>query len=270
MHFESKILDVTLEKKKIHFIPDVVYSQVATLEKPNQLLQMDILQPQLSEKIPVIIFVTGGGFISANRARMLQLRLKLAENNYFVASINYRTIPNSKFPAPIEDVKSAVRFIKANADRFNVDKDKISVIGDSAGGYLTSFVAITNGTRKFDVGDNLDQTSEILSAVDLYGVVDISDIRGFPEMLQSLNVPIEATNPIKYITKKSAPMLIMHGTNDDIVSPRQTDLLFQSLKEYGIETERYLIPKAAHSDDYWIQDEVFNIIISFFDKYSKI
>lgn len=110
--FESKILNVSLKKNKIHFIPNVVYSQVETLESPNQLLQMDIFKPQISKKIPAIIFVTGGGFISANRARMPQLRMKLAENNFFVASINYRTVPNSTFPAPVEDVKSSIRFLK--------------------------------------------------------------------------------------------------------------------------------------------------------------
>ncbi len=109
---ESKILNVKLSKNKIHFIPDVVYSQVETLESPNHLLQMDIFQPQISKKIPAVIFVTGGGFISANRARMPQLRMTLAENNFFTASINYRTVPNSTFPAPVEDVKSAVRFFQ--------------------------------------------------------------------------------------------------------------------------------------------------------------
>ena len=83
MYYESKILNVKLSKSKVHFIPDVVYSQVPTFETPNKLLQMDILQPQIKEKMPAVIFVTGGGFISANRARMPQLRMFLAEKNYF-------------------------------------------------------------------------------------------------------------------------------------------------------------------------------------------
>ena len=77
--YESKILNVALKRAKIHFVPDVVYAQVPTFEKPIQLLQMDLLIPQIERKLPAVIFVTGGGFISANKARMPQLRMYLAE-----------------------------------------------------------------------------------------------------------------------------------------------------------------------------------------------
>ena len=270
-NYESKILNVTLKRDKIHFIPDVVYAQVPTFEKPIQLLQMDILQPQSKSSLPAVIFVTGGGFISANRARMPQLRMRLAESGYFVASINYRTVPNAAFPQPIEDVKSAIRYVKAHSKQFNIDPNKVIVIGDSAGGYLTAFAAVTNGSKEFNVGENLDQSSEIVAAVDLYGIVDISSVADFPQMYQSLReIPLEKTNPINYITKKSAPMLIMHGTADSIVSPDQTDQLFQALKNAGIEAERYLIPNAEHSDDYWIQDEIFDLILNFLDSQLRI
>lgn len=264
MKFESKILNVELRRAKIHYIPDVVYSQVETFEKPNQILQMDLLVPSVNKKMPAIIFVTGGGFISSNRARMPKLRMRLAEENFVVASINYRTVPNSTFPAPIEDVKSAIRFLKTNAEKFSIDAEKIFVIGDSAGGYLTAFAAVTNGEKIFNVGDNLNFSSKIVAAVDLYGITDISSVGDFPQMLQSLNgVKVEDTNPINYITKNSAPMLLMHGTADNIVSPEQTDLLFQALKSAGIEAERYVVPNANHSDEYWYQDEVFEVIINF-------
>ena len=292
MIYQSKILNVTLRKPKIHFVPDVVYAQVPTFEKPNQLLQMDLLIPQVAKPLPAVIFVTGGAFIAANRARKLQLRMSLAEKNFVVASINYRTAPNSKFPQPIEDVKSAIRFLKANAQKFNVDAEKIFLIGDSAGGYLTAMTAVTNGDKIFNVGENLEYSSEILAAVDLYGVSDLTQIAAtFPEEVQKLcnsagaisalfvnGVPgiggvdggilahpqaAAQANPINYITKNSAPMLLMHGTADNIVSPAQTDLLFQALKNCGVEAERYLVPNANHADDYWQQEEVLELIAKF-------
>ena len=296
MYFESKVLNVELKRAKIHYIPDVVYAQVETFEKPVQLLQMDLLVPSINKKMPAVIFVTGGGFISANRARMPQLRMFLAENNFVVGSINYRTAPNSKFPAPVEDVKSAIRFIKANAARFNVDAEKVFVIGDSAGGYLTAFAAVTNGDKIFNVGANLNQSSKILAAVDLYGISDPARIaENFPAEVQAAyNLPgaiasmfvngvpyftgtgggilenpdaAAKANPINYITKNSAPMLLMHGTADNIVSPVQTDLLFQALKNAGVEAERYIVPNANHSDDYWSQEEVFKLILDFLKRY---
>lgn len=286
MYFESKILNVKLKKAKIHYIADVVYSQVPTFEKPLQALQMDILLPQSNKPLPAVIFVTGGGFISSNRARCPQLRMRLAEAGYFVGSINYRTAPNAKFPEPIEDVKSAIRFVKDNAHRFNVDEAKISLIGDSAGGYLVSFVAATN-----------DKSSDkIVAAVDLYGVSDLTKVADdFPDAVKvqynsagsmsSLfvngmsgltgrggsilhNEKVAATNPINYVNKNSAPMLLMHGTKDHVVSPSQTDLLFQALKNVGVDAERYVVPNADHSDDFWVQDEVFDVIVDFLNRYS--
>ena len=269
-HYESKILNVTLKKPKIHFIPDVVYAQVPTFETPNKLLQMDILQPQLNKLMPAVIFVTGGGFISANRARMPQLRMRLAEEGYLVASINYRTVPNVQFPQQVEDVKSAIRFIKAHASRLSIDVNRVAVVGDSAGGYLTAFAAVTNDSNDFNVGDNLNQSSKIVAAVDLYGMVDVKSIAdNFPEILTSLkNVPLESTNPINYINKNSAPMLLMHGTDDNIVSPDQTNLLFQALKSAGVEAERYLVPNANHADDYWQQEDVLDLIVAFINHYA--
>lgn len=291
--YESKILNVALKQAKIHFVPDVVYAQVPTFESPNQLLQMDLLIPQVQRKLPAVIFVTGGGFISSNKARMPQLRMYLAEKNFVVASINYRTVPNSRFPQPIEDVKSAIRFLKANAQKFNVDAEKIFVLGDSVGGYLAAFAAVTNGDEIFNVGENLHVSSKIVAAVDLYGISDLTKIAAtFPVELQNLYnsagsvtslfvngvpafggvdggisahpVSAERANPINYITKNSAPMLLMHGTADSVVSPAQTDLLFQALKNHGVEAERWLIPNAGHADEHWQQEEVSGVITEFF------
>ena len=290
--FESKILYVPLTRAKIHFVPDVVYAQVPTLENPHQLLQMDLLIPQVKRKLPAVIFVTGGGFISANKARMPQLRMYLAEKNFVVASINYRTVPNAKFPQPVEDVKSAIRFLKKNAQKFSVDAEKICVVGDSVGGYLSAFAAVTNNAEMFNVGENLDMSSEIVAAVDLYGPSDLRQIaETFPVELQNLYnsagsvtslfvngvpafggtdggisahpVSAERANPINYITKNSAPMLLMHGTNDSVVSPAQTDLLFKALLSQDIEAERYLIPNAGHADEHWQQEIILGVITEF-------
>ncbi len=298
MYFESKVLNVQLKKAKIHYIPDVVYSQVPTFEKPIQPLQMDILLPQSNKPLPAVIFVTGGGFISSNRARMPQLRMRLAESGYFVASINYRTAPNANFPQPIEDVKAAIRFVKANAQRFNVDAEKVSVIGDSAGGYLTAFVAVTNDEKIFNTGDYGNISNKIVAAVDLYGISDLTKIaddfsdevktnydsagsiaslfvNGMPGFTGRGGAILDdekiaaAANPINYINKNSAPMLLMHGTADHVVSPSQTDLLFQALRNNGVDAERYIVPNADHSDDFWVQDEVFKVIVNFLNRYSK-
>jgi len=290
--FESKILHVKIRRPKIHFVPDVVYAQPSTQHRKNLLLQADLLIPQVTKKLPAVIFVTGGGFVGANKARMPQLRMHLAEKNFVVASINYRTAPDATFPQPIEDVKSAIRFFRANADKFSIDAEKIFVVGDSAGGYLSAFAAVTNGEKIFNIGENLHVSSEISAAVDLYGLSDLTKVavdfpaetqsryysagavvslfvNGLPDFggvdggILSHLLSAEKANPINYVTKNSAPMLLMHGTADDVVSPAQTDLLFQALRNCGVEAERYLIPDAGHADEFWQQTEVLDLITDF-------
>ena len=265
MSKESKVFNVEIKKGKTHFIPDVVYAQEPTFETPNQLLKLDLLVPQANRPLPAAVFVTGGAFISANRARMPQLRFKLAEHGYVVASITYRTVPNSRFPAPIVDVKSAIRFLKAHARKFLVDPNRISVVGDSAGGYLTAFAAVTNGSKQFNFGEHLEQSSSIVTAVDLYGVLD--PIRLGVGFVDQKNAA--AANPIKYITKDSAPMLLMHGSNDQIVPPVETERLFNALSDAGVEAERYVVPNAGHADDYWVQDAVIDLVIAWLDRHNK-
>lgn len=298
-HFESQILSVMPEHAKINYIPDVVYSQVPTRGYQNTTLKMDILQPESgTEKLPAIVYVPGGGFINANRALGLQERLHFAGHGYVVASITYRVAPTAQFPAALEDVKSAIRYLRANADKFGIDKERIGIIGGSAGGYLSSFAAVTNDTREFDKGDNLDEDSSVKCAVNLYGIADLTSIgMDYSEDVQELHKSAGATealwvngspvfggkdggimadteaaakaSPITYVDNNSAPLLLMHGTADTVVSPGQTDLLFQAYKRRGLEAERYLIPAAQHSGTFWVQQPVLDVITVFFDKYLK-
>lgn len=297
-HVASKVLDVKADKPEIGLISNVVYEQVPSRGYANVLMQMDILQPKTKEKKPAILFVTGGGFINANKDNGIQLRMHLAENGYVVGSISYRVAPTAKFPEPLEDVKAAIRYLKANADRFGIDPSRVGIVGGSAGGYLTAMAGTTSSTKMFDRGENLQVTSDVKAAVDLYGLSDLTQIgsdfsadvqarhrsAGATEALWVNGSPVfggrdggiladkqavEAANPIHYISKTSAPMLLMHGTSDTVVSPSQTDLLYQALQKSGIPSERYLVTGAAHGGKYWVQEPVLKIITDFFDRYLK-
>lgn len=297
-HYPSKTLEVAPTKTEVKQISGVVYEQVPSRGYANVPMQLDLLQPQKKTKMPAIVYVTGGGFINANRDNGVQLRNYLAEKGYVVASITYRVAPTAQFPQPLEDVKASIRYLRAHADQWNIDKDRIGIIGGSAGGYLSAFAGTTSGTKTFDKGENLQESSKVNCAVDLYGLSDLSQVgmdyspevqqlhksAGATEALWVNGSPVfggkdggiladpkaaEAANPIAYIGKNSAPMLLMHGTADKVVSPGQTDLLYQALKEKGVPAERYEIPGAAHGGVYWVQDKVLQVIGDFFDRYLK-
>ena len=159
----------------------------------------------------------------------------------------------------------------------------------------TGMAGTTSGTKTFDKGENLQVTSDVKAAVDFLGVVGphagrLRLLRGSPgeaPLRRRDGSPLgqgspvfggrdggiladkKAANPIHYISKTSAPMLLMHGTADTIVSPSQTDLLYQALQQKGIPSERYLVTGAAHGGKYWVQEPVLNIITDFFDRYLK-
>ena len=173
---ESTKISVPLKTPVINQISDVVYEQVPMRGYPNVAMKMDILQPKSEKKLPAIVYVTGGGFINANKDNGIQLRMHLAEAGYVVASIQYRVAPTARFPEPLEDVKSSIRYLKAHADQFGIDPERIGIIGGSAGGYLAAMAATTSGTTTFDKGDNLQAGSDVKAAVDLYGLSDLARI----------------------------------------------------------------------------------------------
>lgn len=295
---ESHLLKVNVVTPEIKQISGVVYEQVPSRGYENVAMKMDILKPQSKTPLPAIVYVTGGGFINANKDNGIQLRMHLAEAGYVVASIEYRVAPTAVFPQPLEDVKASIRYLRANANKFNIDPDRIGIVGGSAGGYLTAMAGVTSGTTTFDKGENLDQSSSVKAAVDLYGLFDLTRIgddysdavkeahksAGATEALWVNGSPVfggrdggiladpaaaKAADPMTYVGKNSAPMLLMHGTKDFVVSPSQTDLLFKALRKEGIPSDRYLVEGAAHGGVYWDQAEALSIITDFFNKYLK-
>ena len=246
---------------------------------------MDILKPSREGKFPTVLFVTGGSFAHSYKENYLQQRIEIVKAGYVVASMEYRTIPDGVFPQSVEDVKSAIRFLKANADEYGIDKERIAIMGDSAGGYLVAMAGATNGTRDFDKGENLSENSDIKAVIDIYGVTDFGEVdfeipddidEGYRAILLSVKFwlndvrnDIKVTNPISYISDKTPPFLLMHGDADTLVPPIHTEKLHKALIEKGIESTRYVVTGAGHSDEYWFQPEIVNIIIEFLNEKIK-
>ena len=296
--FESKYLDIPIEHGQITLHPDVPFSYGVERGSQHYTLYMDILQPDGKEPLPLIVFITGGGFIMAPKNNWIQQRMALAEAGYVVASIEYRHAPLSKYPLPVEDCKLAIRWLRAHAKQYNIDVNRVGVLGNSAGGYLSAFMGVTNGMKEFDKGEYLDYSSDVLCAADIFGISDLLTIgedyspevqklhrsAGITEAMWLKGVPgfggpdggvydfpeeAKKASPLSYVSDKTVPMLFMHGTKDDSVSPSQTDKLFQAVRAHGIEAERYVVNGAAHGGVYWVQEPIVKIMVDFFDKYLK-
>ncbi|ACT05924.1 Alpha/beta hydrolase fold-3 domain protein [Dickeya chrysanthemi Ech1591] len=293
---ESKVINVEMTVPPVRMESDIAYSLTYNnMGRPVQ-LSMDLLQPYSPKPLPTVLFITGGGFMDAPKAKFIGQRVDMARAGYVVASINYRVVPMVTFPGMLEDVKTAVRYLRANAGKFGIDPNRIAVMGESAGGYLAALMATTNGMREFDKGEYLDQQSDVQAAIDLYGLSDLTSVGddfsdeikeahkspAIPEAMLVHGIPWQGggsilsdvakakkANPITYISKKTPPFLIMHGDADNVVSPSQTKILHEALLSQGVDSTRYIVKGADHAGFLWYQPEIMDIVIKFLDKNLK-
>ena len=273
---------------------DIVFHESKDLEGKPLSMKMDLITYPDGKKRPCVIFITGGGFMSAPKGGELYKRFRIAEAGYVVGSIEYHVINNGIYSDAVKDVKAAVRFLRANAAKYGIEGSKIAVWGESAGGYLTAMVGTTNGLKEFEEGENLDQSSSVQACIDVYGLSDLTKIgadydeaaekshftvtspdgqyiHGKNSGLTSLDKPevVAKANPVNYVDKNDPPFLIFHGSNDRLVSPSQTLLVHTALLKAGVESTRYSVTGAGHGGPQYSSPEVLKIMIDFLNKKLK-
>ena len=284
-------MKVEVTEHQIDEIGGVIYSQIQS-RRSNRAMRMTLLVPRTTEKKPAIIYFPGGGFTTTDYEKFIEMRFALAKAGFVVAAAEYRVVPN-KFPAILEDGKSAVRFLKAHANAYGIDASKIGVLGDSAGGYLSQMVAVTGNEKQFDKGDNLHVDSTVQAAATLYGISDLRNIgAGFDEAIQKVHQSPAVTeallvngvafneypgasilsdsdkalaaSSLGHIKKNLPPFLIMHGTEDKLVSPVQSEQLYEALKQNGNRVTYVKVQGAAHGDTVWFQKPIIDKVVTWF------
>lgn len=288
---QTESMKVEVTEHQIDEIGGVIYSQIQS-RRSNRAMRMTLLVPRTAEKKPAIIYFPGGGFTTTDYEKFIEMRFALAKAGFVVAAAEYRVVPN-KFPAILEDGKSAVRFLRAHADAYGIDASKIGVLGDSAGGYLSQMVAVTGNEKQFDKGDNLHVDSTVQAAATLYGISDLRNIgAGFDEAIQKVHQSPAVTeallvngvafndnpgasilsdsnkalaaSPLGHIKKNLPPFLIMHGTEDKLVSPIQSEQLYEALKQSGNRVTYVKVEGAAHGDTVWFQKPIIDKVVTWF------
>jgi acetyl esterase/lipase len=229
----------------------------------HQRHKLDLYLPQTGQNWPLIVWVHGGAFRMGSKEGKVPLSY-LAEG-YALASINYRLSQHALFPAQIQDCKTAVRWLRANAGRFSFDPQRIGAWGESAGGHLVAMLGTTGDTNEFDVGGNLHLSSRVDAVVDYFGPTDflqmddhrlpdgqIHDTPDSPESelvggpIQENKERVARANPITYVTPGAAPFLIVHGEADPLVPHHQSQLLEKALKRAGVPVLLYTVKGAGH------------------------
>lgn len=287
----ATVISPKIENGQIDTIGGIIYSQIKGL-RHNRALRMTVLIPRDNKLKPAIIYFPGGGFTSADYEKYTEMRMALAKAGFVVAACEYRTVPN-KFPALLQDGKAAVRFLREHAKEFGIDPERIGVLGDSAGGYVSQMVGATNGEKKWDAGDYLNQNSNVQAVVSIYGISDLRNIgEGHPENIRKvhdsaavteallvngpafrdfagasvLETPEKAldASPIGHVDGTEPPFLLMHGAEDPLVSPVQSKQMYEALKQKNVDAQYILMKNAKHGDISWYQPNVINAVVDFF------
>lgn len=247
----------------------------------NKSQQLDIIYPSVG-KAPykVIMQFHGGGWSSGDKQSSTIAAIQYAsQQGYAVVNVNYRLSGEAKWPAQLYDAKAAVRFIRANADKYDLDATKIVVWGNSAGAQLAQMLAATNSKKEmedFTMG-NQDASSEVQGVVSWYGISDITDLTkdtaksanqlmGFD--VEKNKEKAKVASPIESVTKDFPPILLVHGTSDQAVSYEQSVKMAEKVNEKTgkDKAELKLIVGASHGDSEISAKESFADDLNFVDK----
>ena len=252
---------------------------------------------------PVVVFIHGGAWASGSRsmwessegANFAALRARLLERGWATVSVDYRLTDTARMPAQLHDVKAAVRWVHAHAGRYGLDRDRIAVIGDSAGGHLAQLLGTTRGRPEFEgeLGTKNGARSDVVAVVSYYGVSDLSRVvpdrldAGCPRGQSGVASPegrlvgvdpesprdaevVRRANPTTYVGVTSPPTLLLHGRRDCLVPPQQSARLYRLLRGFGVPAE-YVTLDAPHGGPrFHTTPSMTRQVVRFLDRHLRV
>jgi len=232
---------------------DVIYGKGGERE-----LKLTLFAPKYNPEVhPGIVFVHGGAWRKGSPALYFRHAVDMASKGYVCAAVEYRLSGEAAFPAAVEDVKCAVRSMRANARTYRLDPEKIAAVGNSAGGHLAAMLGVMNEEDDLEgTGGNEEQSSKVNAVVAFYGVHDFMRLGvknpegaialflgGLPEEVPEV---YKRASPITYVDESDAPFLLLHGTADKLVPIKQSEDMRKALEEAGVRAELYVAEGGGH------------------------
>jgi acetyl esterase/lipase len=218
-------------------------------------LHLDIYRPPpATANRMATIHIHGGGFTGGSKETLVERAAPYAALGYVAIPIQYRLIGQAKWPAQIEDVKAAIRWVRANAKSLNINPDLIGVVGHSAGGQLALFAAGTPNRPEFEGKNGTPGAGTQLAVCCAYYPSTEVALRadGTPNNLMpagSDEAAHRAASPRTYITKDFPPTVIFHGTADTTVPLENSERLFKQLRDTKVPAEFHAIEGVPHVFD---------------------
>ncbi|MEV2231633.1 alpha/beta hydrolase [Streptomyces phaeochromogenes] len=243
---------------------------------------LDLYVPRSDRPVPLVIFTSGSGWLAdSGRTGADKVAAQVNPYGYAVAGVAIRSSGQAQFPAQLYDIKGAIRWLRANAAKYNLDPDRVAIMGDSSGGWTTAMAAVTGNIPALegDVGPR-GPSSAVQAAVPFYPPTDFlqmdahmpdnckafnsafgltdchSDARSPESRLLGCTITacparVAAANPLTYVgSRRTPPVLILHGEQDSIVPYHQSRLLYDKLAVAGGDVRLVSFPKAGHGTNF--------------------
>jgi len=251
----------------------------------SQTLDLYIPRAAVTRPLPIAMYVHGGGMTAGDKSDLSPVFLDaLASAGYAVASVNYRLAPQFKFPAQIEDVKCAIRYLRAKAPRYGLDGSELFAFGTSVGGELVALAALTGRHSAFDVGRYATEPSNLIAVADMFGPANLTErASGFsPSGIQQVfgkndQRDLVLASPTHFVVPRSPPILLVQGVDDTKVLKSQSIELYGGLRAAGDQAQLVLVQNMGHM---FMQvgpkpldpslRQIAKDLVSFFDKERKV
>ncbi|WP_042666568.1 alpha/beta hydrolase [Haloferax sp. ATB1] len=257
-----------------------VYEGVTYAERPEGAMKLDLYVPE-REDPPLVVYVHGGGWVAETRANVPTPERYAAEWDCAIASVSYRLqevpdgsnlegmydpanpTPRGSFPDHFADVKAGIRWLRAHADEYGYDAERVAAWGSSAGGHLALLTGVVDDVT--DLGDAFadeiektvapEESGAVQAVVSWYGVADFAlpedDVEGIIPLLMGGSRSerperYAQASPVTHVTHEAPPTLLMHGREDEVVDVEQSRRFFDALDDAGVNAVRYELHDLNH------------------------
>ena len=264
-------------------IPNIVFSSPGGEELALQLLK-PMWKSEGRKGFPLVVFIQGSAWTKPNQFWQIPQLSRLARRGYVIASVTHRSCWTDSAPAFLKDVKTAVRFLRAHAEEYDINPERVCAWGTSSGANTALLLGLTDGDPAFETEDYAGYSSSVKAVVDCFGPTDLvkmidDQYAAQPKNDENLLWALAGKNsdtyrenltqisPIAYVTpgRQLPPFLILHGDADDVVLYEDSEALYDKLTACGYSADLVHVTGAPHEGIFW-STQLLEIIFDFIEK----
>ncbi len=262
--------------------PEPDYGNIVFATVGDKNLALDIYLPDGVENPPLLVWVHGGAWRSGSR---LEVPPVFVDGGFAVASVDYRLSVETQFPAQVHDIKAAIRFLRANGDKYGFSTNHMAISGSSAGAHLATLVGVTNSHAELEgtVGNYLDMSSDVQAIVSYFGASNLTSILGqsTPHGLGVRKPALDLfiggqpdvvtdvarlASPVFHVDAGDPPLLLLHGDQDPQMPINQSHELVGIYKQYGLDVRFDVVHGAAHGGPDFYEGEHLENALGFLER----